>query len=171
MAIGGIELFPLEVHEDPRGSLTEVFRRSWLPRQAPFVQANVSMSRAGVLRGLHFHRSQADYWCVLDGRAFVGLVDLRAGSPTEGATAGVSVDAGDRRVALYIPPGVAHGFHAETDLTLLYLVDAEFTGEDEFGLAWDDPDVAIAWPARDPIVSERDRSNPSLAQARALLRS
>jgi dTDP-4-dehydrorhamnose 3,5-epimerase len=76
----------------------------------------------------------------------------------------VTTDAGERRVGLYIPPGVAHGFYAETDLTLLYLVDAEFTGEDEFGLAWDDPDVAIAWPSPDPILSDRDRSNPSLRE-------
>jgi dTDP-4-dehydrorhamnose 3,5-epimerase len=122
-----------------------------------------------VLRGLHVHREQADYWVVVEGRAFVGLMDLRAGSPTDGATAGVRLDDAEPRGALYIPPGVAHGFYAETDVTLLYLVDAEFTGRDELGLAWDDPDVAIAWPARDPILSERDRSNPSLAEARSSL--
>ena len=164
--IDGVELIPLEPHEDARGSLTEIFRRSWVPGSAPFVQGNVSVSHAGVLRGLHLHRSQADYWCVLEGRAFIGLVDLRAGSATEGVAAGVTTDARERRVGLYIPPGVAHGFYAETDLTLLYLVDAEFTGEDEFGLAWDDPDVAIAWPSRDPILSDRDRSNPSLREIR-----
>jgi dTDP-4-dehydrorhamnose 3,5-epimerase len=103
---------------------------------------------------------------VLRGRAFVGLVDLRAASPTDGTAAGVSIDAGKRPVALYLPPGVAHGFYAETDVTLLYLVDAEFTGDDEFGLAWDDPDVGIAWPSRDPILSDRDRSNPRLSEAR-----
>lgn len=169
MPIDGVVVFALESRADARGRLTEIYRRSRLGERRTFVQANVSISRAGVLRGLHFHRAQADYWCILEGRAFVGLVDLRAGSPTEGATAGVTTDAGERQVALYIPPGVAHGFYAETDLTLLYLVDAEFTGEDEFGLAWDDPDVAIAWPARDPILSERDRSNPSLGQARSAL--
>lgn len=63
-----------------------------------------------------------------------------------------------------MPPGVAHGFFAETETWLLYLVDAYFTGEDEFGLAWDDPKVGIAWPMADPILSERDRSNPPLAQ-------
>jgi dTDP-4-dehydrorhamnose 3,5-epimerase len=162
--IDGVELIPLEPHEDARGSLTEIFRRSWVPGPEPFVQGNVSVSRAGVLRGLHLHRSQADYWCLLEGRAFIGLVDLRARSATEGVAAGVTTDAGERRVGLYIPPGVAHGFYAETDLTLLYLVDAEFTGADEFGLAWDDPDVAIAWPSRDPILSDRDRSNPSLRE-------
>jgi dTDP-4-dehydrorhamnose 3,5-epimerase len=63
-----------------------------------------------------------------------------------------------------VPPGVAHGFLAETEITLLYLVDAYFSGEDEFGLMWDDPQVGIAWPAADPILSERDRSNPPLTE-------
>ena len=63
--------------------------------------------------------------------------------------------------------GVAHGFEAETEVLLLYLVDAYYTGEDEFGLAWNDPDLAIAWPNPQPLLSERDRSNPSLTEVMA----
>jgi dTDP-4-dehydrorhamnose 3,5-epimerase len=59
---------------------------------------------------------------------------------------------------------VAHGFYAETEVVLLYLVDAYFTGDDEFGLAWDDPGVGLTWPSADPILSERDLANPSLAE-------
>lgn len=160
--IEGVRLLPLRRHRDARGWLAEVYRRAWVPGAGEAVQANVSVSRRGVLRGLHFHRQQADYWCVLSGRAFVGLFDCRAGSPTRGRKAEVRLSAEAPR-ALYIPPGVAHGFYAEEDVVLLYLVDRYFTGEDEFGVAWDDPEVGIAWPARDPILSERDHSNPPLA--------
>jgi dTDP-4-dehydrorhamnose 3,5-epimerase len=127
------------------------------------VQANSSMSRAQVLRGLHFHRRQADYWYVGSGAAFVGLYDLRAGSPTEGAKAEVRL-AADEPAALYIPKGVAHGFFAEEDVHLQYLVDEYFTGSDEFGIAWNDPAVGIGWPGSDPILSDRDRSNPTLEE-------
>ncbi len=166
LGIEGVRLFELLAHADARGSLTETFRRKWIGGAPEMVQANLSVSRAGVLRGLHFHRLQADYWCVLAGTAFVGLFDLRADSPTQGKKAEIRVAAEERRSGLYIPPGVAHGFYAETELWLQYLVDAEFTGEDEFGLAWNDPDVGIDWPSADPILSDRDRGrgNPPLAE-------
>ncbi len=130
------------------------------------VQGNLSVSRSGVMRGLHFHRRQTDYWVLLEGRAFVGLYDLRSGSPTNGAAAGLRVDATGGPRGLVVPPGVAHGFCAETDVLLLYLVDAYFDGTDEHGIAWDDPDLGINWPVQTPILSARDRSNPSLAEAR-----
>ncbi len=127
------------------------------------VQSNLSRTRAGGLRGLHFHRAQADYWCVLEGTAFVALVDLRAGSPTQDAHWWDTFDPADGLRGLYVPAGVAHGFLALTDLTMQYLVDRPFTAEDEFGIAWNDPNLAIPWPHDDPVVSERDGSNPSLA--------
>ncbi len=162
---------PLQVHADPRGSFTETYRREWLPEGArEMVQGNVSRSRAGVLRGPHLHRRQADYWVVIEGRAFVGLVDLRSGSPTEGERRELTLDAAEPS-GLYIPPGVAHGFYAETDLILHYLVDAYHDGTDEFGIAWDDPELGIAWPTTQPLLSERDRTNPPLAEAIVHLRS
>ncbi len=118
-----------------------------------------------MLRGLHFHRLQADYWCVLEGSAFVALFDLRQGSPTQGRAWWHVFDAGEGLRGLYVPPGVAHGFYALTEVRLQYLVDRAFTGDDEFGFAWNDPDAGIPWPASDPIVSERDASNRSLADA------
>ena len=127
------------------------------------LQANLSISKANVLRGLHLHRKQADYWCVLFGAALIGLYDARAGSPTEGRAATVRIVADEERRTLYIPKGVAHGFYAETELVLQYLVDEYYTGEDEFGIAWNDPGLGIAWPGEDPILSQRDKSNPSLA--------
>ncbi len=164
-------LRPLQIHADARGSFTETYRREWLPADArEMVQANVSRSRAGVLRGPHLHRRQADYWVVIEGRAFVGLLDLRSGSSTERERQQLTLDA-DEPQGLYIPPGVAHGFYAETDVVLHYLVDAYHDGSDELGIAWDDPDLGIAWPTTQPLLSERDRTNPSLAHVLRELRS
>jgi dTDP-4-dehydrorhamnose 3,5-epimerase len=163
--IEGVRLFALAAHEDRRGSLSEIFRRDWIPGSNELVQANLSISRAGVLRGLHFHRRQADYWCLVSGTAFVGLYDLRSGSPTEGKKAELRLVAELGRSGLYIPRGVAHGLLAETELVLAYLVDRAFDGTDEFGLAWNDPEIAISWPVREPILSDRDLANPPLATA------
>jgi dTDP-4-dehydrorhamnose 3,5-epimerase len=163
LGIAGAHRFELLAHEDARGSLTEAYRRDWVGgREA--AQANLSISYPGVLRGLHWHRRQADYWCVLSGIAHVRLVDLREGSPTRLAVVEHRIDGGERRDGLVLPPGVAHGFYAETEVVLLYLVDAYFTGDDEFGLAWDDPEIGLTWPSAEPVLSERDRSNPSLAE-------
>jgi dTDP-4-dehydrorhamnose 3,5-epimerase len=158
--IAGVALARLEVHTDDRGSLFEVFRASALPGR-PIVQANVTASAPGVLRGLHFHREQSDYWVPLEGRAVVGLHDLRAGSPTGGRAATIELDSAEPH-GLRIPAGVAHGFAARTRWRMLYLVDDEFTGDDEFGVAWDDPALGIDWGTDDPLLSERDRTNPSL---------
>ena len=129
------------------------------------VQSNLSFSRAGVLRGLHFHRRQADYWWVPSGAILVGLYDLRSGSPTAGVGTEVLLSSDDPEPkGLYIPKGVAHGFLAQTDVLMHYLVDEYHTGEDEFGVAWDDPDAGVRWGTSDPILSERDQSNPKLAE-------
>ena len=163
VGITGAVLVPLTVHEDGRGQFAEMFRRSWLPGMREVVQANLSLSRPNVLRGLHFHRKQADYRTILSGAAFIALYDLRRGSPTEGKKAEVDVRAEEHR-CLLIPKGVAHGFYTATGALLQYLLDEYHTGEDEFGVAWDDPDIGIAWPVSDPILSHRDRSNPPLAE-------
>lgn len=151
VGIDGVELLPLTTHADDRGAVTEILRRTWIDGARELVQANLSISRAGVLRGVHFHRKQADYWCFLSGTGFVGLCDLRAGSPTEGKGTAIRMATESGLKALYIPRGVAHGFYAETALQLLYLVDEPYTGEDEFGVAWDDPDLGIDWPVSAPI--------------------
>ena len=162
-AISGVLRVALESHPDLRGSFTEAFRRSWIPQANEMVQVNLSRSHARVLRGLHFHRLQTDYWILVSGRYAVGLYDLRRGSPTEGRGLLLRLSAEDH-VALFLPPGVAHGFYAETELELVYLVDRYHTGRDEFGVAWDDPSLGIDWPDPDPILSDRDRTNPGLAE-------
>jgi dTDP-4-dehydrorhamnose 3,5-epimerase len=173
--IDGVRIGHLPRHADGRGSFREVWRASWYAdgggEEPPpsFVQANISVSGPGVLRGLHLHRRQVDHWVVVDGRACVGLVDVR---PAMAGGASPIVETHELRADdwLAIPVGVAHGFLALEPLTLLYLVSAEFDGSDELGFAWDDPVVGVPWPPAPgtpdgrPIVSERDSSAPSLEQ-------
>ena len=91
------------------------------------------------------------------------LHDLRVGSPTASKTQILEIGDHDDR-GVFIPPGVAHGFAAMTDLTLTYLVDSYYNPADELGLAWNDPDVGAEWAVDDPILSVRDLSNPHLKQ-------
>jgi dTDP-4-dehydrorhamnose 3,5-epimerase len=123
------------------------------------IQGNRTEKQAGAIVGLHYHLHQADYWYVLRGRARVVLHDLRAGSPTDGATLAIDLD-GDVDRGVFIPPGVAHGFASHTDLLMWYLVDNYYNPADELGVAWDDPDVGADWGVSDPVLSARDQTNP-----------
>ena len=144
-SIEGVRVVSLSSVADDRGSFVETFRQAWLPDDAPsMVQSNLSTSRAGVLRGLHFHRRQADYWCVIEGSAFVALYDLRTSRPPRASLGPRRSTRASNSAACTCPPGVAHGFCAVTDVRLLYMVDAYFTGEDEHGFAWNDPAAAIS---------------------------
>ncbi len=162
VGIEGVLLFSLTTHPDLRGSFTEDYRREWIPGGREMVQGNISISKANVLRGLHFHRAQADWWNFYTGAAVVGLYDLRVGSPTQGRGLALPMDTADGLQGLYIPRGVAHGFYAARDVMLHYMVDNYYTGSDEFGISWDDPGLGIDWTSTEPILSDRDRSNPSL---------
>lgn len=163
----GVVVVDLAERGDVRGSFTEVFRQAWLPGGFDVAQANLSRSRAGVVRGMHYHRRQSDFWCFLQGRAFVVLADLRRAGAESVETMTLEVDAGDRLQGILIPPGVAHGFATLADATLLYLVDRAFDGHDEFGFSWNDPSLGITWPVPHPVVSERDADAPPLARALA----
>ena len=146
------------VHGDARGRFVETYRRSWFPLGHEMVQANRSDKSANSIVGLHYHFHQADYWYVTRGNARVVLHDLRLGSPTEGATE--ICDLGDDEHGIFVPPGVAHGFAAATDLTLIYLVDGYYNSDDELGVAWNDEEIAADWGIVDPVISERDSENP-----------
>ncbi len=184
----GVRYGALVSHADSRGAFRELYRASAFgpldpadtgdaPGAEPrFVQANLSSSAPGVLRGLHLHRHQLDHWTVASGRAFVALVDVRPALAGTGPAVVETRELGtDDWVT--IPTGVAHGFLALDALELVYLVTNEYDGSDELGFAWDDPAVAVPWPhvpvAPDgrPILSDRDRSNPPLADLVASLRS
>jgi dTDP-4-dehydrorhamnose 3,5-epimerase len=161
-AIDGVWVRRNVAHPDDRGSFTELWRASSTAplTDEPMAQANLSRSRAGVLRGMHIHQRQVDLWLIVDGRAVAALTDVRDAMSGGAVTSVVhEMSAGD---ALFIPRGVAHGFLALTDITLMYLVSNEYDGSDELGFAWDDPDAAIPWPNAPAIMSERDRSNPPL---------
>lgn len=157
--IAGVLVVRPDAHGDERGRFVETYRRSWFPSGREMVQGNRSEKQAGALVGLHYHLHQADYWYLTRGRARVVLHDLREGSPTDGATLSIDL-AGDVEQGVFIPPGVAHGFAAVTDLTLTYLVDGYYNPADELGVAWDDPAIAADWGVADPVVSGRDRTNP-----------
>jgi len=150
---------------DERGQFTEIFRREWFPQRTwEQLQCNRSESRRGVLRGLHYHHQQVDYWQCMDGSVRVGLYDLRPGSPTRGAGFTMDIDS-ERPRGIFIPSGVAHGYLALTDATIIYVVDQYYDGgKDEFGVTWDDPDIGLAWgiEAAEVTLSERDLANPSL---------
>lgn len=156
-------LVGLEKHEDPRGAFIEVWRQQWIEGSKPPLQANISVSKKGVLRGLHYHLKQADYWVLISGRALVGLYDFRKSSVTYGDAQLVEVT-GETPTGLYIPPGVLHGYYALEDCVLLYLVDHVYDGSDEHGVAWNDPDLGLAWPVESPLLSNRDRQNPKLSE-------
>jgi dTDP-4-dehydrorhamnose 3,5-epimerase len=185
-ALPGVRYGAIARHGDPRGAFRELWRASAFPTltaaesgapadaEPRFVQANLSTSAAGVLRGLHYHRRQLDYWVVATGRAFVALVDVRPAATGAGpAVVETRELAADDWVV--IPVGVAHGFLALEPLELVYLVTNEFDGSDELGFAWDDPAVGVPWPPVPatpdgrPILSDRDRSNPTLAELVARL--
>ncbi|MCA1840830.1 MAG: dTDP-4-dehydrorhamnose 3,5-epimerase family protein [Actinomycetota bacterium] len=155
--LGAFILAP-QIHSDERGSFIEIFREEALGTH--FVQGNHSRSKAGVLRGLHYHKHQADAWYVIGGTAQAMLADLR--TRTDSPTV-VSVDlVADEPRVLYIPPGVAHGFLAVTDVDLIYWVTGYYDASDEFGVAWDDPTLVAPWKIDSPVLSERDLSNPKL---------
>jgi dTDP-4-dehydrorhamnose 3,5-epimerase len=151
--IEGLELIGLEYRRDERGWLLEVRRESRLPN--PTLQTNVSFSRKGVIRGLHYHqRGQDDLFTCLVGTARVVVLDRESGEV-------FSADIGEENpVALYIPGRHAHGFEALTDLVFCYHVTAEYdpSHPDEHEIPWDDPRVRDVWSTQSPILSERDKA-------------
>lgn len=161
--IQGVYLVQLQAFGDGRGSFRETFRKAWFPQRSwEIVQMNCSHSAAGVVRGLHYHFHQVDYWYVAQGRIRAGLFDMRLASPTFETALTVDLDANDER-GLFIPIGVAHGFAALTEASLIYVVDNYFDGADEYGIAWNDPDLKLDWGISNPIVSARDQRNPRYA--------
>jgi dTDP-4-dehydrorhamnose 3,5-epimerase len=166
--VAGVYVVEPVVWSDARGCFVETYRREWIPAASrEMLQANRADRQAGSVVGLHYHLHQADYWYVPNGTARVVLHDLRTGSPTDGAT--LTLDLGARaggdhdHRGVFIPPGVAHGFAALTDMTITYLVDGYYNPADELGVAWDDPAIGADWGVNAPVLSDRDRANPGRA--------
>jgi dTDP-4-dehydrorhamnose 3,5-epimerase len=156
----GVYVVEPEIHGDQRGLFIETYRREWFPNGREMVQGNRANRQRGALVGLHYHLHQADYWYVPFGTARVVLHDLREGGPTDGATLALDLS-GENHLGVFIPPGVAHGFAALTDMTITYLVDGYYNPADELGVAWNDPAVDADWGVTDPILSARDQANPA----------
>jgi dTDP-4-dehydrorhamnose 3,5-epimerase len=154
--IEGLQVLPLRLFEDERGWFFELRRESLRPRST--VQTNVSFSRKGVIRGLHYHeRGQDDLFCCLTGMARVVVLDRTSGET-------FSLDIGeDNPAAIYVPGRHAHGFEALSDCLFTYHVTEEYdpADPDEHTLPWDDPRVKHLWSTDTPILSARDASATS----------
>ncbi len=154
MSVEGVLELPLRRFEDVRGWLTELRRDSALPK--PTKQTNLSFSRQGVIRGLHYHeRGQDDLFVCLEGTARVVVLDRTTGDTFRR-------DIGDGNpVAIYVPGIHAHGFEALTDVLFCYHVTEEYdpSDPDEHEIPWDDPRVVDLWSTRSPILSARDASS------------
>jgi dTDP-4-dehydrorhamnose 3,5-epimerase len=159
-------LLPTPVFADRRGAVLELHRAAFDPRDSigPFVQDNLSHNAAGALRGLHYQlrHPQGKLICVAHGEIWDVVLDIRRGSPSFGVWSSFLLRAatGDR---LWVPPGFAHGFCTTGgEAVVLYKCTDVWHPDDSFGVAWDDPALAIPWPIRAPILSDADRRWPAL---------
>jgi dTDP-4-dehydrorhamnose 3,5-epimerase len=152
--IAGVFVVEPQVFGDDRGFFVETYRRQWFPLGREMVQGNRADRQRGAVVGLHYHLHQADYWYVPFGTARMVLHDLREGGPTNGATMWLDLS-GTNHLGVFIPPGVAHGFSALTDMTITYLVDGYYNPADELGVAWDDPAIGADWGVTDAVLSAR----------------
>jgi dTDP-4-dehydrorhamnose 3,5-epimerase len=164
---GPVLLAPV-VHGDERGFFLESYRRIALAEfgiEGEFVQDNHSRSGRGIVRGMHYQPGQAKLIRCVRGAILDVLVDIRGGSPQFGQWEGFVLDDIDHR-QLYVPDGFAHGFCVLSEVAdVAYKVSTYYDPASESGFAFDDPDVAIAWPADlELVVSERDRTAPTLAE-------
>jgi len=159
--------------KDDRGTFIEAWKQStYTPHGAggPFVQDNVSHSVRGTLRGLHFQEPRAQgklVWAVA-GAVFDVAVDVRRGSPTFGRWAGIELSADNHR-QMWIPPGFAHGFCVLTESAdCMYACSDYYAPDCEYAIAWNDPDVGIPWPVKEPMLSAKDARAPRLRDAPVL---
>ena len=163
----GVIIIEPDVYGDERGFFFESFRVNRYKEHGidlPFVQDNVSRSTQGVLRGLHAQKDhlQGKLVQTVLGKVFDVAVDVRRDSPTFGQWEGVMLDDQNHR-QFYVPPGFAHGFCALSDVAIfVYKCTDYYIQESEIAIKWDDPDIAINWPVKEPIVSPKDAVAPFL---------
>lgn len=163
----GVRIFVPAAFTDERGSFWETWnerRYGDILGPVSFVQDNVSFSRRGVLRGLHFQNpnAQGKLITVLTGEVYDVVVDLRQRSPTFGQWEAFTISA-ENRLQLFLPPGFAHGFQVVSDSAQFhYKCTAFYSAADEHTLSWDDPELAIPWPVANPVLSVKDRNGRRL---------
>jgi dTDP-4-dehydrorhamnose 3,5-epimerase len=172
--VAGVVLVEPEVHADERGFFLETYhahkyRDGGIP--GPFVQDNHSRSARGILRGLHGQspNSQGKLVRVIEGEVFDVAVDVRLGSPTFGRFVSAVLTAENFR-QIFVPAGMIHGFLVTSEFAQVeYKCTDVYRPEEEFSVRWDDPELAIPWPASDPVLSEKDRTAPLLRDVRERL--
>jgi dTDP-4-dehydrorhamnose 3,5-epimerase len=171
LAIPEVILVEPIVVDDRRGWFMETYKASEFARAGimlPFLQDNHSRSGHGVLRGLHYQKlphAQGKLIRVVAGEVFDVAIDIRRSSVTFGTWVSATLSAVNRRM-VYVPPGFAHGFCALSEVAeIQYKTTSEYAPDYERGIAWNDPEVRIAWPVAAPVVSSRDTHLPSLRDA------
>ena len=160
--IAGLLIIESKVFGDARGFFLETwneqrYREAGLDLR--FVQDNLSLSRRGTVRGLHFQNPnpQGKLVYVIEGEVFDVAVDLRRGSPTFGRWHGVNLSA-QNRLQFFVPPGFSHGFAVLSETALFaYKCTDLYSPQDEMTLLWNDPDVGVQWPVSEPVLSEKDK--------------
>jgi len=158
-----------DVFEDQRGHFLETYHREKYSRmgiKSDFVQENESLSRRGVLRGLHYQlqHPQSKLCRVIEGIVWDVIVDIRIGSPTFARWIGVELDSLSAH-EIFIPKGFAHGFMVRSELArFVYKCDDFYFPGDEYGILWSDPGLAIEWGNRQPILNRRDAAFPPLSE-------
>jgi dTDP-4-dehydrorhamnose 3,5-epimerase len=166
-ALPGVVIVEPQVFGDERGFFMETFHQARYGNfdiHASLVQDNLSLSKKGVLRGLHFQHpmAQGKLIQVLKGEVFDVAVDIRLGSPTFAKWVSVTLSSGNKR-QVYIPPGFAHGFLVTSDEALFaYKCTEYYCPETESAICWNDPDIGIDWPIDNPTLSRKDSALPTL---------
>lgn len=165
-SIPGLLILERPIFSDERGFFRELFHKDELEQAAGLkfegVQMNHSHSAPGVIRGIHAEKWNKIIYPV-DGEVFIAIVDIRPDSPTFGKVETFNIN-DNNRIGLFIPNGLANSLcvTGDQDAEYIYLVDAYYDGSDTRAIAWDDPDLQINWPVKDPIISDRDKNNPKL---------
>ena len=168
-AIPDVLIIEPRVHRDGRGFFVETYHADRYREhgiEGPFVQDNHSRSVAGTLRGLHLQlgRPQGKLIRVIEGEVFDVAVDVRRGSRTFGRWVGVTLSAENFKQC-YVPPGFAHGFCVVSPIAQVeYKCTDLYDAESEIGILWNDPLIGIRWPVSEPVLSDRDRRHPTLAE-------
>jgi len=171
LSVPGIILVEPKLFGDARGFFMETYKYSDFAEagiKENFVQDNYSRSGRGVLRGLHYQKNphaQGKLVQCLRGRIFDVAVDIRKDSPTFGRWVHAELSE-ENNLMLYVPPAFAHGFAVLSESAdVTYKCTKEYSPESDRGIIWNDPDIRIAWPVGDPVISEKDRRHPLLKEA------
>ncbi|MGP6207411.1 dTDP-4-dehydrorhamnose 3,5-epimerase [Cuniculiplasma sp. SKW3] len=168
--IDGLKIIERKSFQDSRGYFTEFYKESEFFQaniREKFHQENLSLSRRGVIRGMHYQLKpfgQGKLVSVIRGKIMDVAVDIRRGSTSFGRYFSIELSEENMK-SLWIPEGFAHGFVAIDDSYVLYRTTSEFSPTHERGIAWNDPDIGIKWPECDPVLSEKDRNYPTLREA------